>query len=81
MIKNELGQTAMVYRQPIPNRIKVGDKIYDFVIKRGIALAWVDEEDIGQIMSVTKSCCGGNKRAAYAFASQGQINVWSGTGR
>lgn len=81
MIKNEQGQIALVYYQPIPHRIRVGETLYDFVIKRGVALAWVNEGHVPNILGITKTCCGGTTRAVFHYATQGQVNVWSGTGR
>ena len=81
MIKNEQGQTALVYYQPIDRVIMAGDIRYVFVTKRAVSLAWVNEEHIGQILSITKTCCGGNVKAVYHYATPSQVNVWSGTGR
>jgi hypothetical protein len=81
VIKNEQGQIAIVNVQPIPYTIKVGEVTYQFIIKNGIALAWVNEEHTGKIFEVTRICCNGNIRHIFRYATQSQVNVWSGTGR
>jgi len=81
MIKNGQGQTALVYRQPIPHKIRVGQTIYEFEVKRGVALAWINEEHVANILGITKTCCGGRTRSIFLYASPSQVNVWSGTGR
>jgi hypothetical protein len=81
MIKNEQGQVALVYRQPIPRHVEVGGVVYFFDVKRAVSLAWVNEEHLGKILSLTKVCCGGNVRNLYNYATPSQVNVWSGKGR
>lgn len=81
MIRNEQGQIAIVNVQPIPYIIKVGEVTYQFIIKSAISLAWVSEEHLGKIFEVTRTCCGGNIAHIFRYATQSQVNVWSGTGR
>lgn len=81
MIKNEQGQIAMAYYQPIPQAVKVGDVTYYFVTQRAVSLAWINEEHVADILRITKRCCGGNVHIAYHYATQGEVNVWSNTGR
>lgn len=81
MIKNEQGQIAVVYHQPIPQVVMVNGTRYFFDVKRAVSLAWVNEEHIGNILSITKTCCGGNVHTVYRYATPSQVNVWSNTGR
>ena len=81
MIKNEQGQIAISYYQPIDRVVMVGETRYVFITKRAVSLAWVNEEDVEKILAITKSCCGGRIRAVYRYATPSQVNVWSGTGR
>lgn len=81
MIKNAQGQIAVAYYQPVPKAIQVGNVRYIFDVKRAVSLAWVNEEHLNQILSVTKTCCGGNKNVVCRPATPSQVNVWSGTGR
>lgn len=81
MVKNEQGQIALVYYQPIPQTVRVNSFVYPFVIKNTISMAWVNEEHVPNILGITKSCCGGNTKNVFHYASDGQVRVWSGTGR
>lgn len=81
MIENANGQVAVVYYQPIPQYVKVDGVTYFFDVKRAVSLAWVNKEHLGNILSIIKTCCGGNKHTVYHYATQSQVNVWSGTGR
>lgn len=81
MIGNEQGQIAVVNYQPSPYTVQVGSTIYRFYVRNGVALEWVNEEHLSKVFSVTKTCCGGNVKHIFRYATQSQVNVWSGTGR
>jgi hypothetical protein len=81
MIKNEYGQIAIAYFQPMPQTVKVRNIVYNFIIKHAVSMAWVNGEHVNDILRITKICCGGNSVTVYRYATQGQVNVWSGLGR
>ena len=81
MIKNEQGQVAIAYFQPMPQTVKVGGTVYNFIIKFAVSMAWVNEEHVYDILRIIKECCGGSVHTPYRYATQGQVNVWSGLGR
>lgn len=67
---------ALTYFQPIPQTIKIGEKVYNFVVKYGICLAYIDEEDVSRVLNITKQCCGGKLSHPYREATPNQIKVW-----
>lgn len=81
MIRNEQGQIAIAYRQPIPHVVKVNGTNYLFDVKSAVSMAWINEGDVEEILRIIKVCCGGNKTNTYHHATDGQVNVWSGKGR
>ena len=81
MVKNEQGQIAIAYYQPIPETVQIGDSIYSFIIQRAVSMAWINEEHVADILRITKTCCGGSKHNIYRYATDSQVNVWSGKGR
>jgi len=81
MRTNEQGQIALVYHQPIPHFVKVNGVTYFFDVKRTVSMAWVNEEHVADVLSITKVCCGGSKHAVYRYASDSQVNVWMNIGR
>lgn len=81
MIRNEKNQVAIAYRQPIPHVLKVSGTTYFFDVKRAVSMAWINDEHVGQVLSITKRCCGGQQNIAYREATQSQVNVWSGKER
>jgi hypothetical protein len=81
MIKNEYGQIAIAYFQPMPQTVKVRNIVYNFIIKHAVSMAWVNEEHVIGVLKITRTCCGGNVSYPYRYATQGQVNVWSGLGR
>lgn len=81
MIRNEQNQGAIAYHQPIPHYIKVEGTTYIFSVKRAVSMAWINDEHIAKVLSITKRCCGGHMNTAYREATQSQVNVWSGKER
>lgn len=80
-MKNEAGQIAMVYYQPIPkvaSYVSNGQTVrIAFVVRHGISLAWVDEADVSKVLASAKvTCCGGRVREAFREASSAQVKVW-----
>lgn len=72
MITNEAGQVAMVYYQPIPG-LREG---YFFDVKHGVAMSWVNPQDVGRLLAVRAGCCGGQRQAIFP-ANANQVSVWS----
>ena len=78
IVPGKEGYTAMVYFQTIPQTVVVGKDTYSFFVKRNICLAWVKDEHVNTVLSITKSCCGGNKTHPYRIANDHLIRVWEG---
>jgi len=81
MRKNDQGQIALVYYQPMPQVIRVGTTTYFFDVKRAVSLAWVNEEHVPNILGITKSCCNNQKKTVFRYATDSQVNVWLNIGR
>jgi len=75
MVKNTDGKVAMVYYQPMPKLIKVGNKDYWFDCQHGISMAFVDETDVTPLLNFMGGCCGGKKKVIF-LASEAQHSHW-----
>lgn len=72
MIKNENGEVAMVYYQPIPG-VRGG---YYFDVKHGVSLAWVNPNSVGSLLAERAGCCGSTRQAIHP-ANENEVSVWS----
>jgi hypothetical protein len=79
MERNENGQVAIAYYQPIPHVVEIGKVGVAFVVQWNVCLAWVDESLAPALFSITRKCCGqsGNGQPSYYYASPSQIAVWT----
>jgi hypothetical protein len=78
MIKNDAGFVAMKYFQQVPQRVQIGKSEYRFEVKRNICMAWVQEEHVGAVLDIVRSCCGGHRNKPYRLANEADVRVWSG---
>ncbi len=74
------GDVAVAYYQTIPHVVKANGYTYAFVVRANICMAWIKESDIGAIMSITKTCCGGKKTVAYRYANENDVRRWTNGG-
>jgi len=71
----ENGLVAVIYYQPMPKYIKVGNIQHVFSCEHGISLAWVPEKDVPLLLSHLGGCCGGKRNVVY-LASPVQVSHW-----
>lgn len=69
------GKVAVVYYQPMPKLVKVGEHSHFFDCKFGVSLALVDESEVPVLLNHMGGCCGG-KRKIISLASQGVYRHW-----
>ena len=82
MIKNESGEVAIVYYQTVPKVISVQRTEYAFAVRANICMSWVKPEHVDSVLSITKSCCGGNSKQVFHYANKTQVRRWiNGGGR
>jgi len=77
-VTNEEGYVAIRHYQTIPHSIKVNGRGYLFSVHANICIAWVHPDDVDRVLSITKVCCGGNKRTIYHLADETHVNRWKG---
>jgi hypothetical protein len=70
------GKIFLRFYQPVPKLIKVGNLSFNFVVRLGISICLVDEEDVPQLLALQGGCCG-RKRQIVALASYEAANLWS----
>jgi hypothetical protein len=82
-IINAANQTAIRYYQPTPVLVKntPSGKEYYFNVVAAISMAWVDAEDVQNIIDRRKTCCGGNKRVLFSYANDAAVRIWGGASR
>jgi len=81
MITDANGDVALRYYQTTGKYVRLGNgHEYVFMTKRNVCLGWVKPEDVDKILAITKTCCGGNKSKVFSYATQQQVNLWTGTG-
>lgn len=76
-MQNEKGQTAVVHYQGSPKLVTVRGTHYFFDCKFGVALAWIQPDDLNEILSLTKQCCGGNRHPMFRLATESQVHCWT----
>ena len=74
------GKVAIAYYQTIPHVIQVNGNEYAFVVKADICMAWILLDDYQQVLSITKTCCGNQKRTVYRFANESDVRRWTNGG-
>jgi len=54
----------------------IGDKVYTWVPKHGVSLAYVEEEHVPILLAKRAKICCNQVKAKYSVASPGAISVW-----
>lgn len=72
------GKVAVQHRTTNPTTVQMQgtDRVYTFVPKNNVSMAWVDEQDLDKILAIktkTCECNGGTMDAKFRLASE--INV------
>jgi len=83
-IYNDQGQVAMRYGYE--TRVVVtckrpdgADKSYIFVTRNGVAMSWVDEQDVPCCHALKGGCCGGTQRPGIIhLANYLDVRYWTG---
>jgi len=82
MIKDDNGNVAIKHYQTIPKIIRLGGVEYFFGVRANICMAWIPEQYVDTVLSMTKTCCGGNKRKIFRLANEDDVRRWTvGGGR
>jgi hypothetical protein len=82
MVTNDDGWIALKRYQTINKIIKVGGEEYLFHTRANICLSWVRPEHVGQVLGITRMCCGGNKKPQFRYANEADVRRWTvGGGR
>jgi hypothetical protein len=70
-------KVALCLKQPIPKLVDgVGTKSYYFDVQHSVSLCWVDEEDVGLMLSLKGGCCGGKSPLCHR-ATEGEIRIFT----
>ena len=83
METNEKGEVALKYYQPQNKYVKVGGETrnyreYMFVVGRaGLSMAWVQPQDVPELMKIIGGCCGGGG-PVFKYANAGDVRIWTG---
>lgn len=81
MILNDEGKAALNHYNSNPATIEMPDgHTVDFIGQWGVALAWVDPQDVPYLLEVKIPACCNRKRLLCSLATQEAVNVWL-TGR
>lgn len=74
MPKNADGQVAVRrYRQNRKTILISNKKVYHFIPKNNICLAWIDPEDVETILNIKYDCCGNSKKLEFHLASETDV--------
>jgi hypothetical protein len=57
------------------------DEQYAFQCRFNICMAWVRPEHVDQVLSITKMCCGGNRKPMFRYAQALDVHRWTNGGR
>jgi hypothetical protein len=83
MIANEQGLVAVKYVTTIPHTVKMGERMYYFVVRARINLCWVYPEDTEAIFKLKRRDCHcGNPstRPEYFPANEMDVRRWTNNG-
>jgi len=75
-VVNDAGQVAVKYFQPLDQDLRIRNKTYSFRVKKSISLAWIDAEDVDDVLNVVKECCGGNRMRVYKLEHETHVKRW-----
>lgn len=84
-VTNAAGEIALKYYQPVrvlAQRVPSGKDGYVFTPKASISLAWVDPQDVADLLTRKAGCkCGGaRKKQAFSYASEDDVRRWTNGG-
>ena len=70
------GLVAIRHYNSNPSSVSINGNSYTFIPKFGISLAWVNPNDVSQILSIKVSSCCGKEQLRFAYASGNAVKVW-----
>jgi len=76
MIKNDVGEVAIRYSEPVNKYVMVGKHEYVFIPVRGISLAWVAEESVDALLGMRQEGCCGARGKRFFLANDEAVNLW-----
>lgn len=75
---NENGEVAIRWNVLTPKQIQIGKTMYYFNIIANISLCWVKPEDVGKMLAVKTTCCGGTQNQSCHLANELDVKRWLG---
>ena len=74
MQENVNGQIAVRRYRQNRKRVIISDKrLYHFIPKNNICMAWVDPEDLQAILNIKYKCCGNSSKQEFFIASETDV--------
>jgi len=70
------GKVAIQYYETMPKLITVRKKQYAFVVQHNVCMAWVDAEDVADILAITGGCCGKKNPGVYRYANELAVKIF-----
>ena len=74
---NDVNQTAIIFLRGGQKYVHTKNNEYVFTPSNGISLAWIEEEDVNQILRIPGGCCG-NHKPVFRLANDQQVSLWKG---
>lgn len=75
---NSSNQVAVIYLRGGQKYVRTNSSEYVFTPSNGISLAWINEQDVNQILRIPGGCCGNNIRDIFRIANDNQVALWEG---
>lgn len=73
------GYVAVQHYSSNPWTVKIQEDgtTYNFIPQYNVSMAWVREEHLAKILSITRKACCGTYPRRFHLASQINVNLWS----
>jgi len=75
-VVNDDGQVAVKYFQPMSQTLKIGSKVYIFVVRKSLSIAWIEPEDVDAVLNVVKICCGNTPHKVFRLEHETHVKRW-----
>ena len=73
---NRNGYVAVQHYSSNPWAVHFDDTTYHFVPQHNVSLAWIKEEHLNKILSITRKACCGTNPQRFHLASLINLNLW-----
>lgn len=80
---NDIGQIALKYYQPGQILVQRTPSKTDYVFqtRANICMAWVNLEDVENILARnSRPCCGGHTKKIFSYANESDVRRWTNNG-